>query len=54
MKKLIAPSFVVAVLCGYMALFTPDWKSELHAQAGYYPLDAQYDGVLFDDETWVQ
>lgn len=47
LKKLGAPSFLVAALCGYMVMMTPDWKNELHAQAGYYDnfdINATYKG----------
>ena len=51
LKKLGAPSFLIAALCGYLALFTPDWKSDLHAQAGEYNLDGNYKGsTILDDQ----
>ncbi len=54
LKKLGAPSFLIAALCGYLALFTPDWKSELHAQAGEYNLDGSYKGASIKEDQSVQ
>ena len=54
LKKLGAPSFLIAALCGYLALFTPDWKSELHAQAGVYNLNGNYKGSSIKADQSVQ
>lgn len=55
LKKLGAPSFLIAALCGYLALFTPDWKTELYAQAGeYYLLDGDYKGSSIKESQSVQ
>jgi hypothetical protein len=54
LKKMGAPSFLIAALCGYLALFTPDWKSELHAQAGEYYLDGNYKGSSISESQSVQ
>jgi len=54
LKKFGAPSFLIAALCGYLALFTPDWKSDLHAQAGEYNLDGNYKGTTIKDDQSVQ
>ena len=54
LKKLGAPSFMIAALCGYLALFTPDWKSELHAQAGQYYLNGNYKGSSIKEDQSVQ
>ena len=54
LKKLGAPSFLIAAVCGYLALFTPDWKSELHAQAGEYNLNADYKGSSIKEDQNVQ
>lgn len=54
LKKFGAPSFLIAALCGYLALFTPDWKSELHAQAGEYNLDGNYKGSRINEYQNVQ
>jgi hypothetical protein len=35
-KSKTSAMFVVAALCGYLALMTPDWKSELQARSGAY------------------
>lgn len=55
LKKLGAPSFFLAAVCGYIALMTPDWKSELHAQAGYYilDLDGTYKGSSVSEDSRV-
>ncbi|HQQ63610.1 MAG TPA: hypothetical protein PLF22_08550 [Pseudomonadales bacterium] len=54
LKKLGAPSFLIAAVCGYLALFTPDWKSELHAQAGEYNLNGSYHGSSIKEYNNVQ
>jgi hypothetical protein len=54
LKKFGAPSFLIAALCGYMALFTPDWKSDLHAAAGDYNLDSNYKGSSIKEDLSVQ
>lgn len=56
LKKLGAPSFLIAAVCGYLVMMTPDWKSELHAQSGYYELniDGTYKGSAVRESVGLQ
>jgi hypothetical protein len=50
MKKLyVSLALVAAVLA-----FTPDWKTELHAQTGSYQLNSTYKGSAVSEHNNVQ
>ena len=55
LKKLGAPSFLIAAVCGYLVMMTPDWKSELHAQSGYeLNIDGTYKGSAVRESVGLQ
>lgn len=50
MKKLY---FSLALVAAVLA-FTPDWKNELHAQAGEYQFNSAYKGSAVSEHNDVQ
>ena len=51
MKKV---SILTLAVMAIALSLTPDWKSDLHAQAGSYTLDGNYKGSSIKDDQNVQ
>lgn len=45
--------FVLAIMSAVLA-FTPNWKNQLHAQAGEYQLNSNFKGSTVKDDQSAQ